>query len=52
MTNGFRSQWGRDFYAAVRSVIGTGQRANLSPFQAIQNAPAAQPVGGIELLPG
>ena len=52
VTNGFRSEWGRDFYAAVRSVIGTGQRANLSPFQAIQNAMAAQPVGGIEPLPG
>jgi len=52
VTNGFRSEWGRDFYAAVRSVIGTGQRANLSPFQAIQNALAAQPIGGIDPLPG
>jgi transposase len=52
VTNGFRSEWGRDFYAAVRSVIGTGQRAKLSPFEAIRNALAAQPVGGIAPLPG
>jgi transposase len=52
VTNGFRSEWGRDLYAAVRSVIGTGQRAKLSPFQAIQNALADQPVGGIDPLPG
>jgi len=52
VTNGFRSEWGRDLYAAVRSVIGTGQRAKLSPFQAIRNALAARPVGGIDPLPG
>ena len=52
VTNGFRSEWGRDLYAAVRSVIGTGQRAKLSPFEAIRNALAAQPVGGIAPLPG
>lgn len=52
VTNGFRSEWGRDLYAAVRSVIGTGQRAKLSPFEAIRNALAAQPVGSIAPLPG
>lgn len=52
VTNGFRSEWGRDLYAAVRSVIGTGRRAKLSPFDAIRNALAAQPVGGIAPLPG
>ena len=52
VTNGFRSDWGRDLYAAVRSVIGTGQRAKLSPFEAIRAVLAAQPVGGIAPLPG
>ncbi len=52
VTNGFRSEWGRDLYAAVRSVIGTGQRAKLSPFEAIRNALAAQPGVGIATLPG
>ena len=52
VTNGFRSEWGRDLYAAIRSVIGTGQRASLSPYDAIRQALAAQPVGGITPLPG
>jgi transposase len=52
VTNGFRSEWGRDLYAAVRSVIGTGQRASLSPFAAIRNALALQPADGIQPLPG
>ena len=38
VTNGFRSDWGRDLFAAVRSVVNTGQRQGLSPFQAIQKA--------------
>ena len=38
--------------AAGKAAIGTGQRAKLSPFQAIRNAVAAQPVGGIAPLPG
>ena len=52
VTNGFRSEWGRDLFAAVRSILGTGQRAKLSPLAAIRNALAAQPVGGIAPLPG
>jgi len=52
VTNGFRSEWGRDLFAAVRSVVGTGQRANLSPFAAIRYALANQPVAGIDPLPG
>lgn len=52
VTNGFRSEWGRDLYAAIRSVIGTGQRANLSPFVAIRHALASQPIGAIDPLPG
>jgi len=38
VTNGFRSDWGRDLFAAVRSVVNTGKRQGLSPFQAIQRA--------------
>lgn len=36
VTNGFRSDWGADFYAAVRSTLNTGRRQGLSAFQAIQ----------------
>jgi transposase len=38
VTNGFRSDWGRDLFAAVRSVVNTGQRQGLSAYQAIQKA--------------
>jgi transposase len=38
VTNGFRSDWGRDLFAAVRSVVNTGKRRGLSAFQAIQKA--------------
>ncbi len=38
VTNGFRSDWGRDLFAAVRSVVNTGKRQGLSPFQAIRRA--------------
>ena len=38
VTNGFRSDWGRDLFAAVRSVVNTGKRQGLSQFQAIQRA--------------
>jgi transposase len=38
VTNGFRSQWGRDLFAAVRSVVNTGKRHGLSAYQAIQKA--------------
>ena len=26
VTNGFRSDWGRDLFAAVRSIVNTGKR--------------------------
>jgi transposase len=45
VTNGFRSDWGRDLCAAVRSLVNTGQRHGLSAFQAIQKALA--PVGSL-----
>jgi transposase len=38
VTNGFRSDWGRDLFAAVRSIVNTGKRQGLSAFQAIQKA--------------
>ena len=38
VTNGFRSDWGRNLFAAVRSVVNTGKRQRLSPYQAIQRA--------------
>jgi hypothetical protein len=30
VTNGFRSEWGRDLFAAVRSVVNTGKRQGLT----------------------
>jgi transposase len=44
VTNGFRSEWGANFFAAVRSVIDTGRRHALSPLDAIRNTLAAQPL--------
>jgi transposase len=36
VTNGFRSQWGADLYAAVRSTLNTGRKQGLSAFRAIE----------------
>lgn len=36
VTGGFRSPWGADLFAAVRSVIGTAARRGISAYQAIQ----------------
>lgn len=38
VTNGFRSDWGRDLFAEVRSIVNTGKRQGLSAFQAISHA--------------
>lgn len=38
VTNGFRSEWGGPFFSAVRSIVGTGQRQGLNPYQSIQKA--------------
>jgi transposase len=38
VTNGFRSDWGRDLFADVRSIVNTGKRQGLSAFQAISAA--------------
>jgi transposase len=45
VTNGFRSDWGRDLFAAVCSVVNTGKRHGLSAFQGIQRA--LSPVGSL-----
>ena len=36
VTGGFRSAWGADLYAAVRSVIGTATRRSTDAYQAIR----------------
>ena len=35
VTNGFRSDWGRDLFAAVRSIVNTGKRQGFSAFESI-----------------
>jgi transposase len=35
VTNGFRSDWGRDLFASVRSVVNTGKRHGLNAFESI-----------------
>jgi transposase len=45
VTNGFRSDWGRDLFAAVRSVVNTGKRHGLAAFQAIEKA--LSPMGSL-----
>ena len=44
VTNGFRSLWGADVHALIRSVIGTGRLHGLSAHQAISRALAGQPI--------
>jgi transposase len=44
VTGGFRSNWGADLYAAVRSVIGTAKRNAVSPYNAIINTIRGTPV--------
>jgi transposase len=41
VTNGFRSDWGRDLFAAIRSVVNTGKRQGLSAYQAIKKVVGA-----------
>ena len=36
VTGGFRSKWGADLFASVRSVVGTGARRGLDAYQAIR----------------
>jgi transposase len=48
VTGGFRSTWGADLYAAVRSVIGTAARCGIDAYQAIRATLQGQSV----LAPG
>jgi transposase len=48
VTNGFRSIWGRDLFAAVRSIVNTGKRQGLSAFESIKNA--LSPPSSLSLL--
>ena len=48
VTGGFRSTWGADLYAAVRSVIGTAARRGIGGYQAIRATLQGQSV----LAPG
>ena len=48
VTGGFRSEWGADFYAGIRSVIGTAKRHGMDAYQAIKATLCGQtilPVG-------
>jgi transposase len=38
VTDGFRSDWGRDLFAAVRSIVNTGRRQEFSAFDSILTA--------------
>jgi transposase len=38
VTNGFRSEWGKDLFADIRSVVNTGKRQGLSAFESISAA--------------
>jgi transposase len=44
VTGGFRSDWGADFYAGVRSTLNTGRKQGLSAFQAIKATINAQAI--------
>jgi transposase len=44
VTGGFRSVWGADLYAAVRSVIGTAARRGIDAYQAIRMISQGQSV--------
>ncbi len=44
VTGGFRSDWGGDLYAGVRSTLNTGRRQGLSALQAIEAAINGQPL--------
>ena len=44
VTNGFRSLWGANVHALIRSVIGTGRLNGLSAHQAISRALTGQPI--------
>lgn len=43
VTNGFRSEWGKNVYASLRSVINTAQRQGITAYQAICDTLALAP---------
>jgi transposase len=47
VTGGFRSNWGADLFAAVRSVVGTAARHGTDAYQAINAI-----LGGASVLKG
>jgi transposase len=47
VTGGFRSDWGADLFAAVRSVIGTAQRQGIDAYQAIRATLQGQAAVGV-----
>ncbi len=51
VTGGFRSNWGADFFANVRSVVGTAARHGIDAYTAIKNAVTGASMP-IDLLPG
>jgi len=44
VTGGFRSDWGANLYAAIRSVIGTAKRRGIDAYQAIKATLSGQTV--------
>jgi transposase len=48
VTGGFRSEWGADLFAAIRSVVGTAARRGIDAYQAIRMTLQGQSV----LAPG
>ncbi len=48
VTGGFRSEWGADLFAAVRSVVGTARRRRIDAYQAIRHTLCGQSA----LVPG
>ena len=46
MTGGFRSEWGKDLFAAFRSVIGTAARRGINAYQAVLVTLSGQSVLG------
>ena len=48
VTGGFRSDWGADLFAAVRSVVGTAARSGIDAYAAIRNTLSVcpQPIPG------
>ena len=48
VTGGFRSDWGKDLFAAFRSIVGTAERRAIDVYQAVRMTLSGQSV----LAPG